>query len=265
MASGGNDFDNSTADQYVHPLYCLMAVEEADWSGLLAISGRDRKEKKPLLQDVSQNNKEVVAVGLGIHPWKTQNVQSGWEGRLKEALERDPTLIVGEIGLDKARESGKKSWEEQRQIFELQMKLAAELKRPVSVHCVRAYGIVYEWLKGRSAADLPPSVAFHSYTGSLDMAGAFLRLEHLQGSVFFGFSAAVCLRYPAAEAKLRQVLPILPKESLLLESDLDDREAVPGAMNTICDVVAEVKGMERNALAEVTTKNAERFLRRALR
>jgi TatD DNase family protein len=174
-----------------------------------------------------------------------------------------PNLLVGEIGLDKAKLADK--WETQLRVFESQMKLAAEMRRPVSMHCVRAYGTIYDWLKQRpTAAECPPSLAFHSYTGSPEMASAFLALPHLKDSIFFGISASVCLRSPAAETKLCNVLRVLPRESLLLESDLDDRNAVPAAMTRVCAVVARAVGMERQALAETTTRNAERFLRRTL-
>lgn len=232
-------------------LYCPMAVHEADWAKLIA------------LQEQQQKAGPVVAVGLGVHPWKAHEATPGWETRLREALIETPNLLVGEIGLDKAKLADK--WETQLRVFESQMELAAELRRPVSMHCVRAYGTIYDWLKQRpTAAECPHSLAFHSYTGSPEMASAFLALPHLKENVFFGFSASVCLRSPAAETKLYNVLRVLPRESVLLESDLDDRNAVPAAMTRVCEVVARAVGMERQALAEMTTRNAERFLRRTL-
>lgn len=235
-------------------LYCPMSVDEGDWAALTALQEQEQKTAG-----------HVVAVGLGIHPWKAHEAREGWETRLGEALIQTPDLIVGEIGLDKAREADQTGWETQLRVFEQQMELAAELRRPVSMHCIRAYGTIYDWLKQRpTAAECPPSLAFHSYTGSPEMASAFLALPHLKESVFFGFSAAVCLRSPAAETKLCNVLRVLPRESVLLESDLDDRRAVPTAMMRVCEVVARALGMERQTLAATTTKNAERFLRRTL-
>lgn len=237
-------------------LYCPMAVDEGDWAKLKALQEQEQQQ---------QGAGQVLAVGLGIHPWKAHEVSEGWETRLREALIQMPSLLVGEIGLDKAREADKTGWETQLRVFEEQMELAAELRRPVSMHCVRAYGTIYDWLKQRPmAAACPPSLAFHSYTGSPEMASAFLALPHLKESIFFGFSASVCLQSPAAETKLCNVLRVLPRESFLLESDLDDRNAVPAAMTRVCEVVSRAVGMERQALAEMTTRNAERFLRRTL-
>jgi Tat protein secretion system quality control protein TatD with DNase activity len=58
--------------------------------------------------------------------------------------------------------------------FDAQMALAGELGRPVSIHCVKAHGHLYEWLRGQPVEALPPTLALHSYTGSPDMARALL-------------------------------------------------------------------------------------------
>ena len=247
---GGEDPRETPPERNDVVLYCPMAVDEGDWAKLKALQEQEQQ-------------KVIVTVGLGIHPWKAHEVREGWETRLREALVQTPSFIVGEIGLDKAREADKTGWETQLRAFEQQMELAAELRRPVSMHCVRAYGTIYDWLKQRpTAAACPPSLAFHSYTGSPEMASAFLALPHLKDSVFFGVSASICLRSPAAETKLCNVLRVLPRENVLLESDLDDRNAVPAAMTRVCEVVSRAFGIERQALAEITTRNAERFLRR---
>lgn len=60
-------------------------------------------------------------------------------------------------------------------MFEAQMALAASLRRPVSMHCVKAHGFLFDYLRTKPAEDLPPAVAMHSFTGSVDMAKAFLR------------------------------------------------------------------------------------------
>lgn len=232
-------------------LHCPMAVQEdeEEWAVLPA-----------LLQ-----HKDTPTVGLGIHPWWAHLARPGWGARLRTALEQLPHAIIGEIGLDKiatTKETGKTEWAAQVQVWEEQMRLASELRRPVSMHCVRAQGTVYDWLKARQAFEYPPSLAFHSYTGSPEMATALLRLPHLENRLFFGFSAAVCLRTPAAEAKLRDVLRVIPPTTILLESDLDDRAAIPDAMARICAFVAEATNLERQALVEITTGNAARFLLR---
>lgn len=139
-------------------LYCPMAVDEDDWEALPTLNG-------------------VAAYGLGVHPWKAHLVTPGWLDRLEVALKAQPEALVGEIGLDKAArspETGQTEWEAQLTVFKAQMRLAGCLGRPVSVHCVRAQGALYEALKELEQA-APPTMALHSYTGSPDQATSLLK------------------------------------------------------------------------------------------
>jgi Tat protein secretion system quality control protein TatD with DNase activity len=113
----------------------------------------------------------------GVHPWFLHEVSpdgddgrggDGWLAELRRRLSDQPGAIVGEIGLDGARwkvvdgtdatggvgaadaESGESVWERERTLsspmdvqkraFESQLALATELRRPVSIHVVRAWG-----------------------------------------------------------------------------------------------------------------------------
>ena len=73
------------------------------------------------------------------HPTNDRYVtqqEEGWPLRLREALLSCPTALVGEAGLDRARLDV--TWEAQMHAFACQLDLAAELQRPLVVHCVRA-------------------------------------------------------------------------------------------------------------------------------
>ena len=62
----------------------------------------------------------------------------------------------------------------QVEVFEKQMGLATSLQRPVSIHCVRAHGFLFDYLRERPSA-CPPSISFHSYSGSADHARSLLK------------------------------------------------------------------------------------------
>eukprot|EP00955_Chlamydomonas_euryale_P098936 365184-Chlamydomonas_euryale.AAC.6 len=47
-------------------------------------------------------------------------------------------------------------------LVEMHLSLAVELQRPVSMHCVRAYGHMTELLRARGADKLPPAIMMHS-------------------------------------------------------------------------------------------------------
>ena len=87
---------------------------------------------------------------LGVHPWFVHLQADGWEARLRDALVRHPSAAVGEVGLDRFRLDA--PFESQVGAFTAQLALAAELRRPLIVHCVRADGVLLD----RCAPSPPP-------------------------------------------------------------------------------------------------------------
>lgn len=162
---------------------------------------------------------------------------------LEEHLQRHPLAIVGEIGLDKLRGPSEAA---QRAAFEAQLRLAARYKRPVSLHCVRHYGLLLDVLAALSAEDTPPALIVHAFTGSLGIAQSLLRLKHKKGGVdqrgrpetvkvrdriFFGVGAHTSL---SVKTFAEQTLPFLCKEKrALLETDahyVQSRNPSPAAV-----------------------------------
>jgi Tat protein secretion system quality control protein TatD with DNase activity len=81
-----------------------------------------------------------------VHPWYVHETSPGWLHRLRALLLAHPRAIVGEVGLCKCaknlRGPGNKAtlWPRQLDACAQQLALAAELRRPASVHCVQALG-----------------------------------------------------------------------------------------------------------------------------
>jgi Tat protein secretion system quality control protein TatD with DNase activity len=65
-------------------------------------------------------------------------------------------------------------------------------------------------------------------------------------------------------AKLQAVVAHLPLERILLESDEDERRAVPHALSRVCEALAVATGKPISAIVELCHRNAARFLRRAV-
>jgi Tat protein secretion system quality control protein TatD with DNase activity len=173
------------------------AVEEEDWNDALEYAS-----KSP-----------YTLPALGVHPWYLHNVSSGWLERLESLLLQHPSALVGEIGLCKMarnlRTEGSKEFalQRQRKAFSDQMYLAAKLRRPVSVHCVKQHRVLLDILeefrrhateefqkrmneetsqanttveddrKNFIAQALPPTVAMHSFTGTAQHVKDLLSFE----------------------------------------------------------------------------------------
>ena len=165
-----------------------------------------------------------VRGGYGIHPWFAHRFAASigdWLEDQRARLKADPTSIVGEIGLDKVAitvDTKRNEFALQLPVFEAQLDLAAEMGRPVSVHCVRAHGYLLDFFRARSMAGrLPPAIALHSFGGSPDIVKSLIKLPGGAGRrLFFGFSACINTRN---EDKTRELIALIPEDRILLETD----------------------------------------------
>lgn len=149
---------------------------------------------------------------LGLHPWRVGARAPGWDERLEGLLVAHPRAAIGEAGLDSSAASS--PLPDQLHALSVHLRLAARLRRPVSLHLPRA---VADATLAALRRDAPPSgfergVLLHSYGGSAAQVPAFAAL----GCVF-SFSATVTVSHRSTAA-LRSV----PDALLLVETDAPD-------------------------------------------
>lgn len=78
----------------------------------------------------------------GIHPWWTDDEIAkidGFIGNLHTLLQHPQVVRLGECGLDKLRGA---SLERQIEIFRRQIALSEAHRKPVTLHCVKAYDVL---------------------------------------------------------------------------------------------------------------------------
>ena len=158
---------------------------------------------------------------FGLHPWDCGNAGPGWREALIRTLDADPMAAVGEIGidrwiLDRARPDDPRltglrraPLAEQEEAFRWQLELAAERDRPVTIHCIDAWGRLLELLRETKR----PARGFllHAYAGSVELAREFAAL-----GAYFSFNGAFLAERHAAR---RSVFAQLPRDRLLIETD----------------------------------------------
>jgi len=134
------------------------------------------------------------------------------------------------------------------------------------MHCVKAFGEVFDMLRAPTTARAAVPVYLHSFGGKAGMLNSLLKMKPAGPTtarattsgelLYFGFSAAVNLRSP----KTRKLLAEIPPARLLLESDLEGPPAaVEAGLAEMLRVVAEVKGWSLEEAARITAENAHRF------
>ncbi|KAI8467797.1 MAG: hypothetical protein J3K34DRAFT_370036 [Monoraphidium minutum] len=190
-----------------------------------------------------------------------------WRSRLRSLLSAHPGSLVGEVGLDRAAvipgSRARVRFDHQLALLEEQLGLAAELGRPVSVHCVRGYGHLlqlFQRLARGDGAGCPPAVMLHSYGGSPEDVSRFSRLPGVGPRFFFSFSSAINARNPD---KLAARIRAVPDDRLLVESDQVTPLLIEGGMVDICRIVADAKGWGLEEAAARTLANFDAFYSRA--
>ena len=164
-------------------------------------------------------------------------------------------MAVGEVGIDLYWDATFRR--EQMEAFAMQVEKARELGLPVIIHCRDGLDEVLEVLAGYRGV---PAV-FHSFGGT---AQDVERIRAL-GDYWFGINGIVTFK----NSKLREVLPAIGLDRLLLETDSPYLAPVPnrGKRNEsaflphIAAHIAQHLGLTTTQVAEATTANARQFFR----
>ena len=196
---------------------------------------------------------------VGVHPLDTQHWSSDTVDVLSQAALDDPRVVaIGELGLDLFRD---KNLEEQFAVLRPQLDLAVELNLPVIVHCRDAAEPMLDELRTRRSEGLCPTGVMHCWGGTPEEMHAFLDL-----GFYISFSGTVTFpKALATHACAEQV----PEDRFLVETDCPFLAPVPrrGKRNepafvaSVASRVADLRGVDVDRIAAVTTSNARRLFK----
>lgn len=197
---------------------------------------------------------DFISPAIGFHPHEVKNIKEEYYQFLEENI--DKVCAIGEIGLDWVKEYSPK--ELQIKHFIRQLELAVKYEKPVILHLRgddkfwnEALGIIKEY------KDL--KLLFHCYTS--DKATAFKILD-LGGII----SIPGVITFEKAE-NLREAVKFIPIERIVLETDspflaphpVRGKRNEPAFLKYIAQKVAELKNMDLEEVAEITTNNAIKY------
>lgn len=104
-------------------------------------------------------------VSVGLHPWHVASDFRAHMASLASVLQLPQVVAVGECGLDKLCDS---DFALQNEAFDMQMRMAAVVGKPVIVHCVKAYDELFALMSRLQS--LPPAVVVHGFRGKPQLA-----------------------------------------------------------------------------------------------
>ncbi|MFL5951977.1 MAG: TatD family hydrolase [Gaiellaceae bacterium] len=186
-----------------------------------------------------------VMVAAGIHPHQAADGESLDE---LTAVTEGRLVAVGEIGLDFYRDYA--PHEDQRRVFREQLELAAELGKPVIVHCRAAEDETAELL-----ADFGGTVVLHCFSSPALLPVA------LERDYYVSFAGNVT--YPKAP-ELREAAQAIPAGRILAETDcpylapqpMRGKRNEPAYVVHTLESLAETRGEDARELAQRIDANA---------
>ena len=155
---------------------------------------------------IIDGDSEKILKTWGVHPWDVTEEHFEVPRDLRSL---GMTAAIGEVGLDKVH---KETFERQIEVFEEMIKLSESYRKPVIVHCVRAYSEIIE-VRKKMKATMPWVI--HGFNSSVETMRQLLRYDMYisLGEVLYH-----------NENKAFKILKNIPTDRLFLETDVSGRD-----------------------------------------
>ncbi|MDR7212715.1 TatD family hydrolase [Flavobacterium piscis] len=174
---------------------------------------------------------------IGIHPWYIKEERINKDLKIiEEKLKTKNCLAIGECGLDKRIDI---PLELQISVFEKQLALAEEYKKPVVIHCVAAFQEVIA-IKKRIKISVP--MVIHGFSKNSQIANQLIKEGFY---ISFG-------KYLLSNPELKTVFQDIPNDRFFLETDTIEEN-----IQQVYDLASEYKGLKINKLQEIISSNFE--------
>ncbi|MBI5448966.1 TatD family hydrolase [Candidatus Gottesmanbacteria bacterium] len=206
---------------------------------------------------LAQQHPRIIYAGIGFHPYEAQKDPETDKLAKLYQDHKNHIVAIGEIGLDyhqykEEKAEGKK--QNQKILFEEQLRFALAHNLPVIMHCRDAYEDFFDILD--SLPSMPRGV-IHCFSGGLQE----LRMAQKR-NFFVGIDGNITY-----SKQLELTVPHIPLPMLLLETDAPFLTPTPhrGTRNDpkyiplIAKKAANLLNVSVNEIEEITTVNAKKL------
>jgi len=196
----------------------------------------------------------------GVHPHHATDYTDASDKLIRNLVEQDAVVAVGECGLDYFRNFSPR--DAQLDAFRRQLEIAKESGLPVFLHQRDAHDDFVDVLEP-ALPDLSRAVA-HCFTGESESLREYVAL-----GLYIGITGWICDERRGKH--LYDIVPVIPDDRLLIETDAPyllprtlrpkpkSRRNEPAYLTEVLNVVAEARGQSIEHVAAITTANARRF------
>ena len=207
-----------------------------------------------------------VYATVGVHPNDCEGFGPEMLAELSEMVEHPKVVAIGEIGLDYYWDTTPR--DRQKDVFQQQLDLAAELGLPVIIHNREAHDDVRSqlrgWVKdgslpGSPLSQRPFAGVLHSFSGDLEMAE-----EAYDWGFILGLAGPVTFKNAR---QLHALVPSLRPDCMMVETDAPyltphpfrGKRNEPARVKLVVEKLAELWQMPFEQVAEMTTATAQTF------
>ena len=219
-------------------------------------------DNQAVIRILDDNFEENVLTTWGIHPWdvidfnlsQISQISQKWATKGLSSLKRtdfterkiceNPCNLceiyaIGEVGLDKVH---KETFEKQVEVFEEMIRFSESYRKPMIVHCVRAYSEIIE-IRKKTKATMPWVI--HGFNSSVETMRQLLRYDMYisLGEVLY-----------RNENQAVKILKNIPLDRLFLETDVSGRN-----IKDVYEKAAVLMGCEIDFLCRQIFKNYGRL------
>ena len=202
----------------------------------------------------------VLYSTAGVHPHHASDYSDSSDERIRELINKDVVVAVGECGLDYFRNFSPR--DAQLAAFRRQLEIAKESGLPVFLHQRDAHDDFVDVLDS-ALPDISRAVA-HCFTGE----GESLH-EYVAMGLYVGITGWICDERRGQH--LHDIVSVIPDDRLLIETDAPyllprnirpkpkSRRNEPAYLRYVLETVAQARDQTIEHVAEITTRNAVRF------
>lgn len=223
-----------------------VVISRARQAGIAMIAiGTDIEESRRAIE-IAEAYQDILGTTAGFHP--TYDPAAFNLEELKKAARHPRVVAIGECGLDYYRITDPAARIKQKEIFEAQIELAAELKKPLVIHCRNAHPDLLEILKAKSLKLKAGSLGVMHFFGG---EGSWENVnEYIALGFFISFAGVITFKNYAHARNIRQ----LPLDRIVVETDAPYVAPEPyrGKRNEPAYIVETVK-----KIAEIKQKDDE--------
>lgn len=212
--------------------------------------GADIKSSQHSVQ-MSKKYAKIYAT-VGIHPHDADKLNEKTEKVLRELVQEEKVVAIGEIGLDYHYDNSPR--DVQRNALRRQLTLAREVNLPVVIHNRESDQDMLKILKEEGIDE--PGGIFHCFSSGLEMAR-----EVLDMGLYLAFGGVITFKNAS---ELRRVVEMVPLDRILLETDSPyltpephrGRRNEPAYVRFVAEKIGKIKKLSLDRVAEITTENA---------